>query len=614
MADLSIQDVRKQYPQYGDMSDDALAGALHDKYYKDMPLPEFRQKIGLPTGAEKAIADFKSNEPIAEPAWQKILPAAGSILGGIGGGIVGGPGGALGGTALGASIGTSAEQVIRGLRGAPVGKMQSPDGTPYETSTGAVLHEQLGNVAEQSLMQMGGEVVGALGGAAVKAMSPAARVGALAAQKTLAKEGGGLSAAQAVESPTLDLVESFARAGAGGKGRFIALDKANADALQATKNNLIQSISKAPADDVVAGQAFKDAVSNGDKAHGEAAADLYKNFDATTQGALVDTKPLQVFSQGIVDQLKRTGNVGKTDSGGQLLDQMASVPNTMTFADAQELRSNLLARVRDLRARGDDGKAMRNATVAAQIVDKAMEESARNLPPEVFKQFREINAFYKEGKDAFNNDIITNLMLKNPERVGETLFRNGNVTEILQAQKTLQLAQRLDKGGKINADEVTNGLRAGYLNGMLTAKPATNIEGETTAKSLMKDLASAKTDRQFAVMFTPQQLDAISEFGRTAYLTLNNKPSNFGILAPLLQASAIGDLALNASGSGTGTKSPALDVGIIAAPAILAKVLTNPKAVGVLIRGIELGPKAQGSPAVMAKLVGALNEAMKEDK
>ena len=43
----TISEVRQKYPQYEDMSDDQLAGALHKKFYSDIPMDEFRSKIGL---------------------------------------------------------------------------------------------------------------------------------------------------------------------------------------------------------------------------------------------------------------------------------------------------------------------------------------------------------------------------------------------------------------------------------------------------------------------------------------------------------------------------------------------------------------------------------------
>lgn len=43
----SIAEVRQQFPQYQDLSDDQLAEALHRKFYADMPREEFNAKMGL---------------------------------------------------------------------------------------------------------------------------------------------------------------------------------------------------------------------------------------------------------------------------------------------------------------------------------------------------------------------------------------------------------------------------------------------------------------------------------------------------------------------------------------------------------------------------------------
>ena len=43
----SLADIRQQHPEYGDMSDTDLAGALHRKYYADMPQDEFNAKMGI---------------------------------------------------------------------------------------------------------------------------------------------------------------------------------------------------------------------------------------------------------------------------------------------------------------------------------------------------------------------------------------------------------------------------------------------------------------------------------------------------------------------------------------------------------------------------------------
>lgn len=43
----TIDEIRSQYPQYRDLSDQELATALHAKYYSDLPIAEFSQRIGL---------------------------------------------------------------------------------------------------------------------------------------------------------------------------------------------------------------------------------------------------------------------------------------------------------------------------------------------------------------------------------------------------------------------------------------------------------------------------------------------------------------------------------------------------------------------------------------
>ena len=49
----TLSEIRQQYPQYSDMDDGALAGALHQKFYSDMPREEFNTKIGYAAAQPK---------------------------------------------------------------------------------------------------------------------------------------------------------------------------------------------------------------------------------------------------------------------------------------------------------------------------------------------------------------------------------------------------------------------------------------------------------------------------------------------------------------------------------------------------------------------------------
>jgi len=45
---MKISEIRQQYPQYKELSDKELADALHDKFYPDMELGDFYERVGLP--------------------------------------------------------------------------------------------------------------------------------------------------------------------------------------------------------------------------------------------------------------------------------------------------------------------------------------------------------------------------------------------------------------------------------------------------------------------------------------------------------------------------------------------------------------------------------------
>lgn len=71
---MKLSEFRAQFPQYNDMSDQALADALHRKFYSDIPKAEFDKKIGLAATAPKPEADEFANTA--------AITAAGAVKGG----------------------------------------------------------------------------------------------------------------------------------------------------------------------------------------------------------------------------------------------------------------------------------------------------------------------------------------------------------------------------------------------------------------------------------------------------------------------------------------------------------------------------------------------------
>lgn len=83
-----IQSFREQNPQYNDMADDQLVTALHGKYYSDIPIEQFNQKIGFQVAPIEPVQ--QGNSPVDAnlgvlpgnnlPIQQETLPVQGESL------------------------------------------------------------------------------------------------------------------------------------------------------------------------------------------------------------------------------------------------------------------------------------------------------------------------------------------------------------------------------------------------------------------------------------------------------------------------------------------------------------------------------------------------------
>ena len=111
---MNIQEFRKKYPQYQDMSDQDLANGLYKKYYSDMDRMEFDKRfLGVQTQPQPGLLEQMGRGAV------KQLPLAGMMFGGAGGAMLGAPAGGIGalpggvaGGTLGAGMGQAARRLI----------------------------------------------------------------------------------------------------------------------------------------------------------------------------------------------------------------------------------------------------------------------------------------------------------------------------------------------------------------------------------------------------------------------------------------------------------------------------------------------------------------------
>ena len=71
---MNIQELRKQYPQYNDLSDQDLATGFHKKFYSDLPFEDFAGRIGLGVApaAPTAPAPKVEEAPVAPATSEEV--------------------------------------------------------------------------------------------------------------------------------------------------------------------------------------------------------------------------------------------------------------------------------------------------------------------------------------------------------------------------------------------------------------------------------------------------------------------------------------------------------------------------------------------------------------
>lgn len=79
----TMQEVRAKFPQYNDMTDEQLAGALHRKFYSDMPFDQFAQKVGLVQQTVNTAEKVDRERSLGETLGDVGLSAGQGFLSGV---------------------------------------------------------------------------------------------------------------------------------------------------------------------------------------------------------------------------------------------------------------------------------------------------------------------------------------------------------------------------------------------------------------------------------------------------------------------------------------------------------------------------------------------------
>jgi len=530
------------------------------------------------------------------------------------------------GTGAGALTGTVTKQQIEGLQGnrQPLTKQFA---------------EQLSNTINEVTVDAAGNVVFKLGGTLFKvAKEKLASKGLFTTkaapdveikrqvQALLEEEGlGGLTRFQVKPSATSGVIESIGRGSIAGKGTFAKLEEANTTALQNKRDKILNEFTPKIIDDVEAGKNYKDAIKDAQAGLSSAAGEAYGVIERAGKNVSVDVSPI---ANNALARLKEAADISKSGTpnialSDQVVTQLKNISDlkgNITFTQAHKLRSDLNAQLRDVKNEfGANSPLVAVLSQNINAIEQAMDLSASKLNPRLKEAYRETSNFYRESTTELFPESLAKLNNKTVERVGDTIFATGNVTEIEQLYKSLERAQTINP--KLNVGEIKSSLQKNYLSGLI------GTEGQETAVSSLLSLDKKLQDKKFKRTFDAAIPDEeirnnIKILVNAARLSQTKPQNTFSLALASAQADSAQKLLLGAAGyaSATGELGLAGTVasagGILLTPLVLAKFATSKSGVRGLLKAEQTYSQAlkatgEEQTKLALKTFGLMNEAYK---
>jgi len=579
------------------------------------PLSRADTALGAPTAEISSQPAPTQEEP---PQGKSLIQKAGTfaaeagpeILGGIAGGLVAGlPSvgiGAIPGVAIGAAGGRAlkegTEEVLE-----PLG-LREPKSTK----------ERVKDVALSGALAGVGEGAGRLFfGAGSRLFSPGGRdiiPGARAAAErtvpfTRQRDRGLLARAlgqygkrtaftpgQLAESDLIDTIEGASRRAIFGRRGFRLKDIEATHVLKRMTDDFVDKFGTEASEEQVA-RLFIKTVQRNDDVYFSAARKLYGQVDdllgvpgptgEMVSPEIVPTQSLKAFAKDVIGRRGQGLKVAASKTGDQLLDEMIALPDTISFANAQHIRSQLIKL--DAPATESNREVVKGLSrKLGGLLDGEMESAARTLSPEAAEAWRGANAFWKKGKETFRGKLIQSMLKKEDtaEAIIGAVFKPGATSTIRAAReasrpltwKQMQKAYLTDIINDSSADGV---LVASKVSARLTKM------GDPALKEIFPGGNTAG-------------LHAIRDLEEVARL-LQKKDTNLsaGMMIQLLQAGSIAQLG-EAALTGTTRKLTGVSLGILGLPALMSKIFTNPVASRWLINGFHMPRTAEGIKAMTA--------------
>tara|TARA_R100000789_G_scaffold58877_1_gene56681 strand:- start:52 stop:2268 length:2217 start_codon:yes stop_codon:yes gene_type:complete len=357
----------------------------------------------------------------------------------------------------------------------------------------------------------------------------------------------------------------------------------------------------------------------------------------------VSLKELKKYAQKIIDKGKPVEGLTVGDIG--VLKKILTSDDRISFSVAKDLRSTFLAESRSMEQTFGKENAKRIAGDMERIIENSMHQGAKATKNKEFMTLYEnVNKFWRGGSETVKAKNIAELIKLQPEFIGETVFKSGNISEVRAVKAALFKAAEYSRiqakkgiGEAFDAHVEWQKMQTGYLNSLINTsksnaeallhptgkilqdssriyKDKLNIKSTELNLANMKALFIKGTPQNdtFRVAFSPPQQNAIREFVNTLEMASTRTSAAGDFMVKVTQAGLILEiwgitnvLPGASDDDGKSAKEIAFKTGAFTiAPWVVSKIMTYPANVRLLSRAMRTN---QGSRQFAALSLQVIN-------
>jgi hypothetical protein len=294
------------------------------------------------------------------------------------------------------------------------------------------------------------------------------------------------------------------------------------------------------------GQVLQAFISQNDNALAKIVDPIYKGIAIKGKGVNVNVR---AEARKLADEISQSGQyraqpkVGKdgevikqtTARGGvaQVISDLRATPENLNFYEAHQRLSKVKSAIADLRGSSNPDNNLVDVLIKQQrLLESGMDASAKKLSPALQKEYADVTAYYKKGREVVGAEWLKAAMKNNdPATIGRILTQDGLSEGIIQIKQLRKAAADFKKdlpkppkgASQREIDEYNEmvkgldvdpleGIRRGFLDEILRSSPDDAI---SSAEKFANKLKQPRFRETFEELFkgtgVPAQMDEMLE-------------------------------------------------------------------------------------------------------